>query len=748
MRIVGPDGRPIPNVEVDFLSEPRISPGHITRGKLVSQASYGATLQSDGEGRIALVRPTDWNQLEICIDAPGYARFWRLWQPYLCSDPIPVELTAKLETGWSVGGTIVDSHGKPIASARIYPPSEPAFGRVDALKRYHDRAPQSDAEGRWRFDCVPLWRDPVIVEVDHPQFLGRGARLKRAEFGIGRGQKPAAKIVLSPGLTVTGRVTDKSGEPVAGAVVQTSTGRFVRKAVTDADGVYKLVGCEEGPKEIIASAKGFAPVSERVHLGPDVAPVAIQLSRGGTLRLRILDAGGRPIPKAEVFVSPFSHYEIEGPPPFADSHGAWEWSLAPLAGCFLSVVLPDGRVLRGQSVSPRAEAYDFRAPPDLVVSGKVVDALTKQPIERFRVVPGGNWSASRWLWADSFESTGGSYWIRRRNALDLQVRIEADGYLPAESGRLKQDLGHVTVDFALTKGDDIAGNVVTADGKPAAYAKVAIAMAGAHVYIPNGELQDYPMTARRVADEAGRFHFPREKADYWLVVTHPSGYAERKCSLGSDPKDLRLTPWARLEGTYTAAGKPQPSASISILSPMTRRNAKIPNISWNFSETTDFQGRYVFDRLLPGRRTIGRQAALFDGIETVGMISVGSMSVQLESGKTTHFDLGESGRPVIGQLRWPPDAKRTAPWNYVVIGVQCADPRLKDLNPSFTATLDAKGNFAIDGVPAGDYELNVRVGGSNAIQLEHSFSVPAVDKKLLQRPVDLGVLTLKDSQAP
>ncbi|HXY37701.1 MAG TPA: carboxypeptidase-like regulatory domain-containing protein, partial [Planctomycetaceae bacterium] len=174
LRIVGPDGKPIPNVEVDFLSEPRISPEDIRRGRFVSQASYGATLQPDGEGRISVLRPTDWKRLEICIDAPGYARFWRLWQPYLRSDPIPVELTAKLEAGWSVGGTIVDSRGKPIAGARIFPPSEPAFGRVDALKRFFDRAPRSDAEGRWRFDCVPLWRDPVIVEVDHPQFLGRG----------------------------------------------------------------------------------------------------------------------------------------------------------------------------------------------------------------------------------------------------------------------------------------------------------------------------------------------------------------------------------------------------------------------------------------------------------------------------------------------------------------------------------------------------------------------------------------------
>jgi hypothetical protein len=78
----------------------------------------------------------------------------------------------------------------------------------------------------------------------------------------------------------------------------------------------------------------------------------------------------------------------------------------------------------------------------------------------------------------------------------------------------------------------------------------------------------------------------------------------------------------------------------------------------------------------------------------------------------------------------------------VLITVQCNRSLRPDLNPGFQATLDSQGNLTIDGVPAGDYELSVQVAGIKEKALRHRFSVPAVDQKLLQRPVDLGVLTL------
>ena len=122
----------------------------------------------------------------------------------------------------------------------------------------------------------------------------------------------------------------------------------------------------------------------------------------------------------------------------------------------------------------------------LVISGKVVDSETKDPVKAFRVVP-----ASRsydepdgpsrkthinWIRSESYLAKDGLYRVQRdRGELAHLVRIEADGYRVAVSRDIKNDEGNVQVDFALVKAKDIAAAVLTPDGQPAAGAKIAIA---------------------------------------------------------------------------------------------------------------------------------------------------------------------------------------------------------------------------------------------------------------------------------
>src|ERR1700732_3244437 len=59
---------------------------------------------------------------------------------------------------------------------------------------------------------------------------------------------------------VSGTVTDESGRPIEGAVVQTEFGPVDRrKAVADAKGAYRLVGCGPRRGALFAAAKGDAP---------------------------------------------------------------------------------------------------------------------------------------------------------------------------------------------------------------------------------------------------------------------------------------------------------------------------------------------------------------------------------------------------------------------------------------------------------------------------------------------------------
>ena len=95
---------------------------------------------------------------------------------------------------------------------------------------------KTDAAGRWHFDSVPVSMSEVFVEINHPGFGPIRRPLTRGEFGIERGREPVAKVVLDRGLTVTGKVTDEAGKPIAGASVRTkfsTTSAKRRRGVTE-----------------------------------------------------------------------------------------------------------------------------------------------------------------------------------------------------------------------------------------------------------------------------------------------------------------------------------------------------------------------------------------------------------------------------------------------------------------------------------------------------------------------------------
>jgi hypothetical protein len=225
-------------------------------------------------------------------------------------------------------------------------------------------------------------------------------------------------------------------------------------------------------------------------------------------------------------------------------------------------------MLLPRALTARREEYVFRVPPPLVISGRVIDAETKQSIKQFRVVKkyrfgkGQNTQGG----GDSFPARDGQF--RMRETLEQfahVVRIEADGYLPVESRDIKSDEGTVSIDFALSRSIDLFASVFTADGSPAAEAKVAFGVAGETILLINGDIQDDKAShSRWITDSTGQFHFPPLVDEFWLMVTHPSGFARLKCAPKSMLKSIRLTPWARVEGTYRVGRKLEPNALILI----------------------------------------------------------------------------------------------------------------------------------------------------------------------------------------
>jgi len=288
---------------------------------------------------------------------------------------------------------------------------------------------------------------------------------------------------------------------------------------------------------------------------------------------------------------------------------------------------------------------------------------------------------------------------------------------------------------ALT-GDDpqpatLTSRVIDEASKPASKAIVVLADARSQIDIINGEVRNN--VGFRVTDEAGRFGFRPQDGDFWFVVTHPAGYAQVKCSHKSVPKSIQLNPWARVEGTFRVARKPVANAAI---------RCRVQDLPWIWvynTSTTDLNGRFVFERSLPGPASVRRNLNFKVPIE---LSSTAEIRTKLTAGQTARIDFGATGRPVVGQLEHAADSKQETPWNFASIQVAPLVHVVQET--TFVATIDRAGNFRIDDVPPGNYVLQVNFFKRAAEHLAgHRFTVPEINDKFAQRPVDLGVLTLR-----
>jgi beta-lactamase regulating signal transducer with metallopeptidase domain len=755
LSVVGPDKKPIPEALVEIRTNRVLTAEHVRRGKYVKRASYGTLVTTDTRGQLVVSLPRAPDHLNVDITIPGYGPYWAAWSSENHAQPIPARFTAELEAAWSVGGTVLGDTGKPVEGANVTPSIEFKKRPGDAQQLAVGTRLKTNAAGKWRFDSVPASMAELFVNINHANFKPVARQLTRGAFGIQRGQEPTAKISLERGLTVVGKVMDEAGKPIVGALVRTKFVNDVREAKTGPDGTFSLVGCEPGTVRVVAFAKDRATDMKELDIRAGMAPVDFQLKPGGTVRIRVLDVQGNPVPKARIFFQQwrgaFSYFEFSHVSQYADENGVWVWHEAPLDEFKADICPPSGMQLQQQPIIAREQEYVFRVPSVLVVSGNVVDATTKKPINHFRVVPGGRDDQSQMYWErrQSFLVDAGHYEIRQNRVESTNlIRIEADGYEAAVSRDIKSDEGSISVDFELKAGKNVAAKVVTPRNLPAVQAKVALGIRGSQINIKNGDINERSTDcARSTTDDTGRFHFPAQDTDFELVITHPSGYAHIKSTPDWElTRIIHLQPWARVEGTFRVGRAPAPEVPLMISTGGLESHGKnAPHIFTQYDVVTGPGGRFIFDRVVAGTGRIGRRLTLTMQDGATEVTSSCMTPVNFPAGETIHIDLGGFGRPVVGKLRLPVGSPENVNWSLALVTVGFDVAEFKPESFYFTATVDRDGSFRIDDVPPGVfYSLSARLEHFQQGQLRnHPFTVTPANGDSASQPFDLGVLTLE-----
>lgn len=168
----------------------------------------------------------------------------------------------------------------------------------------------TDADGRYELASKTTEHD-MSVAVTAPGFARQHATAK-----------PDATVVdvaLPPGDRVTGRVVDKSGDPLAGVQVA-ALGLMIAErsfwsrayAVSDKNGTFAVEGLRhDAPHVLVLFAEGVGrrhiDIERPPQAGGTVALGNIALAPGRTIGVRVVDPAGAPIPRLRVTLRGANH---------------------------------------------------------------------------------------------------------------------------------------------------------------------------------------------------------------------------------------------------------------------------------------------------------------------------------------------------------------------------------------------------------------------------------------------------------
>ena len=527
-----------------------------------------------------------------------------------------------LERGVPIGGTVRDEQGRPIAGARVLlqvGAAPPGGGR----ERYPDAESEvaaaiTDDQGRWRSEALPASARPDVrleLVTTHSDHVGLKRSVTAADL-----RAFAVAGVMETGRSLGGTVLSPTGRPVAGATVviqPRSDRKTLRRIVSDRDGRFRT-GPFIDPKwsefTMVVQADGFArfaqlllvPAEIPPQVDPALAAQAVarprgRTRRGGPSRER---SSGRPRNSA----SPGSTGRPR-PTPTAGSSGSRR--RPPATTCSTSP-RPPFRPIVARMVSGGSEDLTLTLHRQQRMHGTVTDAETGRPIERFDLISGQGPHRPGWTphWCrDSPRSFGGGKFDLTGPNIEQDgyhsIRIEAEGYEPAEFLRFHDSLEDVAHDFKLRKAAMLAGIIRGPDGRPMAGVDVTLIGAGFDTPIQNGRLM--PGQAENAAPRIrtgpdGRYAFRPQGHRVSIIAIHDAGFAVRSADDPAASGDLTLAPWGRVEGLVKIGDQP---ASGETVAGWLRTSSD--SASLHYESRTLASGRFVLDRVAPGRLTIYRR---------------------------------------------------------------------------------------------------------------------------------------------
>jgi RNA polymerase sigma factor (sigma-70 family) len=693
--------------------------------------------------------------LNVRASRAGFVPLVISWSRTPRSPAPPASFHFRMEKAVTVGGRVVDQDQLSVAGATVV---------IRLSKRYPDSqqrpdvsfvSTKTDNDGRWSFSNVPEQSDVIGVGAYHHLYL-----TERSYFGVDDFQPVSALrdrsavLRLRKGTRIEGTVLGPDGQPVTGAAVVYGEENFrtanrIPPIKTDAHGRFTL-GIAPGTISVItARGAGFGPALQTIRIGPESERVTLKLQPPHRLGGRVVDGAGRAVARATLSVQSWRGSESLEQEMTTDSDGRFLWNDAPADEVRVRTYAKGYVQSRDIPVVPGTQNQIVMASPT-TVKGTVVDAETGRPISDFSLVEGTVWKAGQSLiWQrngavdEQAKKTPGSFEFTLSHQVhQLRVRVQAQGYLPEDSGLVAQDGSLHEFSFRLTKADRIRGAVIGHDSSPAREGFVYLVPAGDDLELWNG---DMPARQRQRKIHAqvspqGLFTLPPQKEDWMLVALCDAGFAIVHRRDFSKENAIRLQPWVRVTGLVKIGTKPAAELELRLQPADADWPAAPgePRIFRQIDFTTDADGRFQLPRVMPGHYDVIRIVP--NGVRRITFVNMAALD--LTAGQSYNLNIGGSGRPVTGQLVLPANV----PW---MVRTATIEPRTATgKSDQLGVQISVNGRFRADNIGPGEYKLRISIHeppAGNACgwgrlvgEYSREFTVSRISGGVSDDPLDLG----------
>ena len=573
------------------------------------------------------------------------------------SRPARVGVTAsppRPGAGLRIRGTVVDTHGAPVAGARVsasWP--EPAQTLSEQPCPEGSHAPYEDPrdpriQGRTLSDCMAWAADfvmgwvgaregeaPVYAEATTGEDgafvlegLPEGPQALWAFSEDGAVMRPGipagtdgVELVLEPGTWAEGLVLGE-GAPLAEALVTVLDAGHTRffDATTGADGRFRVGPLPDlGSWYVFIAKEGWHPAF--LDAG---SKVKVTLHRPSQLSGRVL-SGGVPAPGAEVRVAPGDAL------PGDDAHRL----TADLEGRF-SLELPSGAYTLSASLGGRyalARVAEGAASEVVLELGSAPHVEGTVSDDAGRPVAGatveGTPDTHTGLYLKALTGADGRYHLGPVEPGDWSFAVTAPGYLDLNHSRERDRLlgpGMGRLDFTLVRAASVTGRITDSEGHPAAGLELSFRRAHRSDDPDDSMAQEGTQT-----DEDGRFVLDAEEPGDYRIEVDDTRYLGAVFSVHAPAQDVHLTlqSGASVSGTVVdARGLPLQDFWVELQDAEGEHELSLGRRAF-----TDTKGRFRLQGVKPGRYVV------LASRETDGLTRRAWRVVELAVGATPEVEL-------------------------------------------------------------------------------------------------------------